>query len=94
MASSYILLQAKQLLSETFLSTGFSFRDIGLDLLRKFKLIKTLSSTLLLVNLALFNFEIVYTLTSVILFIYILDYLQFLVERERERGRERERDIF
>jgi len=34
MASSYVLLRVKQFLSETFLSTGFSFRDIGLDHLK------------------------------------------------------------
>jgi len=35
MASSYVSLRAKQLLSEIFLSTGFSFRDIGLDHLKR-----------------------------------------------------------
>ncbi|KYN21999.1 hypothetical protein ALC57_05611 [Trachymyrmex cornetzi] len=34
MAPSYVALQVKQLLSETFLSTGFSFRDIWLDHLK------------------------------------------------------------
>jgi len=34
MASSYVPLRAKQLLSETFLTTGFSFRNIGLDHLK------------------------------------------------------------
>jgi len=34
MASSYVPLRTKQLLSETFLSTGFSFLDIGLDYLK------------------------------------------------------------
>jgi len=34
MAPSYVPLRAKQLLSETFLSTGFSFRDIRLDHLK------------------------------------------------------------
>jgi len=34
MAPSYIPLRAKQLLSETFLSIGFSFRDIRLDHLK------------------------------------------------------------
>jgi len=34
MAPSYVSLRTKQLLSETFLSTGFSFRDIGLDHLK------------------------------------------------------------
>jgi len=34
MVPSYVSLRAKQLLSETFLSTGFSFRDIGLDHLK------------------------------------------------------------
>jgi len=34
MEPSYVPLRAQQLLSETFLSTGFSFRDIGLDHLK------------------------------------------------------------
>jgi len=34
MAPSYVHLRAKQLLSETFLSTGFSFRNIELDHLK------------------------------------------------------------
>jgi len=34
MTPSYVSLRAKQFLSETFLSTGFSFRDIGLDNLK------------------------------------------------------------
>jgi len=34
MTPFYVPPQAKQLLSETFLSTGFSFRDIGLDHLK------------------------------------------------------------
>jgi len=34
MAPSYVSLRAKQLLSETFLSIGFSFRDIELDHLK------------------------------------------------------------
>ncbi|KYN09207.1 hypothetical protein ALC57_18686 [Trachymyrmex cornetzi] len=34
MAPSYAPLRVKQLLSETFLSTGFSFRDIWLDHLK------------------------------------------------------------
>jgi len=34
MALSYVPFRGKQLLSETFLSTGFSFRDIGLDHLK------------------------------------------------------------
>jgi len=34
MASSYVSLRAKQLLSKTFLSIGFSFRDIGLNPLK------------------------------------------------------------
>ncbi|KYN21837.1 hypothetical protein ALC57_05780, partial [Trachymyrmex cornetzi] len=34
MAPSYVPLRVKQLLSETFLSTGFSCRDIWLDHLK------------------------------------------------------------
>jgi len=34
MAPSYIPLRDNQLLSETFLSTGFNFRDSGLDYLK------------------------------------------------------------
>ncbi|KYN27915.1 hypothetical protein ALC57_02661 [Trachymyrmex cornetzi] len=34
MAPSYVPLRVKQLLSEIFLSTGFSFRDIWLDHLK------------------------------------------------------------
>ncbi|KYN14900.1 hypothetical protein ALC57_12892 [Trachymyrmex cornetzi] len=34
MAPSYVPLRVKQLLSETFLSTGFSFQDIWLDHLK------------------------------------------------------------
>jgi len=34
MVLSYVSLRTKQLLSETFLSTGFSFRNIGLDHLK------------------------------------------------------------
>jgi len=30
----YVSIRAKQFLSETFLSTGFNFRDIGLDYLK------------------------------------------------------------
>ena len=34
MVLSYVSLRTKQLLFETFLSTGFSFRNIGLDHLK------------------------------------------------------------
>ncbi|KYN17759.1 hypothetical protein ALC57_09948, partial [Trachymyrmex cornetzi] len=34
MAPSYVPFRVKQLLSETFLSTGFSFQDIWLDHLK------------------------------------------------------------
>jgi len=34
LASSYVPLRVKLLLSETFLSIGFNFRDIGLDHLK------------------------------------------------------------
>jgi len=34
MAPSYVPLRAKKLLSETFLSTEFNFRNIGLDHLK------------------------------------------------------------
>jgi len=34
MAPSYVPLRVKQFLSETFLSTGFSFQDIGLGHLK------------------------------------------------------------